>query len=75
MATNIETHIELEQQSISKADLLEIHQNKLLRDETNVDSTSELIEILGGIDNILLDYLSLQSSMILTLQIVIKRCT
>ena len=52
-------HIELPSiQRISKSALLEIHQNQLQSHRSIEAYTAEIVEIFGGIDQILIDYLS-----------------
>ena len=68
MATETQRHLELSLASIShdsvqdaevtKAKLLTIHQQKLESEETIQQYARQIMDILGGIDQILTDYLS-----------------
>ena len=64
------THIELStvkaNEYITKSNVHDAHMKRLLNNKSNNSNTKELVEILGGIDKILTDYLSSTNNMPLT---------
>eukprot|EP01083_Nonionella_stella_P068300 181260_1 len=55
--------------SINKETVFEIHEQQLMNGEDNVDNTSNLVHILGGIDCILRDYLTKPNLILSTQQL------
>ena len=53
----LSTSINLENE-LTTSNVLNFHQQQLFSNKGNKDYTMELVEILGGIDQILTDYLS-----------------
>lgn len=64
--TTSKTKIEMEDYSSRKSRLYELHQHQMLNAKTNQHDMPKLVEILGGIDQILSDYLKGEQTMLLT---------
>ena len=71
MSSKLPRHIELSSidsndVGIKRFQISQIHQKQLNNNYANIHNTSKLIKTLGGIDQILSDYLSSKNDMILT---------
>ena len=59
------SHIQMDFPTITVSELYNIHQQQLHKNESNSDNTEMLVEIIGGIDSILADYLCSENNNLL----------